>query len=82
MHDEQTIAGYIEVVTNAIDAMQKLVDFAHAHQSSEPYLAEAELASLQNQLASLQQDQQTLHDARTKAQEHAAAGSDPYDLGY
>jgi hypothetical protein len=73
--DPKDIPGYIEVVTNAIDAMQKLVDFAHAHQSNEPHLAEAELASLQNQLASLQRDQQALLDAATKAQE-------PIDLGY
>jgi hypothetical protein len=58
--DQQDIAGYIEVVTNAIAAMQKLVDFAHAHQSNEPYLAEAELASLQNQLLTLQEKQQAL----------------------
>ena len=73
--DPQDIPGYIQVVTNAIDAMQKLVDFAHGHQSNEPYLAEAELASLQNQLASLQEKQQALQDAATKAQE-------PVDLGY
>jgi hypothetical protein len=62
--------------------MEKLVDFAHGHQWSEPYLAEAELASLQNQLLSLQAKRQALHEAATKAQKHAASGGDTIDLGY
>jgi hypothetical protein len=61
--DPQYLPEAIQVVENAITAMQALVDFAHAHQSSEPYLADAELQSLQQTLATFQARQQTLQDA-------------------